>query len=83
MADLETDLAAEVGWDEQALASFAHVSDVDLAPVGVPAAAGLAPSLHLNLGDGYLRRAAPLKHEINSAPGSPRSMRCPTTATAR
>lgn len=56
LADLETDLAAEVGWDEQALASFAHVSDVDLAPVGIPAAAGLAPSLHLNLGDGYLRQ---------------------------
>lgn len=59
LADLETDLTAEVGWDEQALASFAHVSDADLAPVGIPTAAGLAPSLHLNLGDGYLRQGRP------------------------
>lgn len=56
LADLEDDLAAEVAWDEQALAAFAHVSDDDLAPTGVPAATGLAPSLHLNLGDGYLRQ---------------------------
>lgn len=56
LADLEADLAAEVERDEQALASFAHVSDADFAPVGIPAAAGLAPSLHLNLGNGYLRQ---------------------------
>ncbi len=56
LADLEDDLAAEVAWDEQALTAFTHVHDTDLAPVGIPAAAGLAPSLHLNLGDGYLRQ---------------------------
>ena len=56
LADLEDDLAAEVAWDEQALTAFANVHDADLAPVGIPAAAGLAPSLHLNLGDGYLRQ---------------------------
>lgn len=55
LADLENDLAAEVAWDEQALKAFAQVQDVDLAPVGI-AAAALAPSLHLNLGDGYLRQ---------------------------
>ncbi len=67
LADLETDLGAEVGWDEQALASFAHVSDADLTPVGIPAAAGLAPSLHLNLGDGYLRqgRTEEARDELN------------------
>ena len=56
LADLEDDLDAEVAWDERALAAHRHVRDADLAPVGIPAAAGLAPSLHLNLGDGYLRQ---------------------------
>lgn len=56
LADLEGDLAAEVAWDEQALAAFTYVRDADLAPVGIPAAASLAPSLHLNLGDGYHRQ---------------------------
>lgn len=56
LAELETDLAAEVDWDEQALASFAHVSDADLTPVGIPAAAGLTPSMQLNLGDSLQER---------------------------
>ncbi len=56
LADLESELAAEISWDEKALASYAHISDADLAPVGIPAAVGMAPSLHLNLGDGYLRQ---------------------------
>lgn len=56
LADLQSSLDDEVGWDEAALAEFGHVSDEDLAPVGIPSAAGLAPSLHLNLGDGYLRQ---------------------------
>ncbi|PZP27245.1 MAG: hypothetical protein DI613_14210 [Kocuria rhizophila] len=42
-------------WDERALAEFDDVSDTDLAPIGVPNAKGFAPSLHLNVGDGYLR----------------------------
>jgi hypothetical protein len=56
LADLEGDLAAEVDWDERALTAFTHVRATDFAPVGVPAATGMAPSLHLNLGDGYLRQ---------------------------
>ncbi len=56
LADLQTSLDAEVSWDERALAAFAHVADDALAPVGIASAAGLAPSLHLNLGDGYLRQ---------------------------
>jgi hypothetical protein len=56
LADTEPVLEDEVRWDERALAEFAHVADADLAPVGIPAVAGLAPSLHLNLGDGYLRQ---------------------------
>lgn len=55
LADLQSDIAAEVEWDERALAESAHVSDADLAPIGVPSAKGFAPSLHLNVGDGYLR----------------------------
>ena len=56
LADTATDLDAEISWDEAALAEHAGVKDEDLAPLGIPAARGFAPSLHLNLGDGYLRR---------------------------
>jgi len=56
LADLEPELTDEVRWDEQALAAYAAVSDPDLAPIGIASAAGFAPSLHLNLGDGYLRQ---------------------------
>jgi len=55
LADQQDELDAEIAWDETALAEHAHVTDADLAPVGVPSAAGFAPSLHLNLGDDYLR----------------------------
>lgn len=55
LADLQSDVATEVEWDERALAEFDDVSDTDLAPIGVPNAKGFAPSLHLNVGDGYLR----------------------------
>ncbi len=56
LADLEDDLAAEVAWDERALAAYAEVGETELAAIGIPSAAGLAPSLHLNLGDGYRRQ---------------------------
>jgi hypothetical protein len=56
LADTEPAVDDEVAWDEQALAAFADVGAGDLAVVGIPDAAGLAPSLHLNLGDGYLRQ---------------------------
>ncbi len=56
LADLEADLPDEVQWDERALSAYQHVADTDLAPIGIPSARGLAPSLHLNLGDGYLRQ---------------------------
>lgn len=56
LADLEPDLADEVAWDEKALAAHEHVGDGDLAAIGIPTARGMAPSLHLNLGDGYLRQ---------------------------
>ncbi|KHL10560.1 hypothetical protein CLV56_1968 [Mumia flava] len=56
LADLEDEVADEVGWDERALALYAGVRDDDLAPAGIASSRGLAPSLHLNLGDGYLRQ---------------------------
>lgn len=56
LADLEPGLADEVHWDELALAAHADLGDTDLVQIGIASAAGLAPSLHLNLGDGYLRQ---------------------------
>ncbi len=56
LADLEPDLADEVRWDEIALEEFSQVHENDLSPVGMASAAGLAPSLHLNLGEGYRRQ---------------------------
>jgi len=56
LADVQEDLDAEVRWDERALEAYAGVAPDALAAVGIPAADGLAPSLHLNLADGYLRQ---------------------------
>lgn len=56
LADVQADLADEVAWDERALAAYQHVADTDLAPIEIASAAGLAASLHLNLGDGLLRQ---------------------------
>ena len=56
LADLQDDLDAEIAWDERALESLPQVRDEDVAGLGIASAAGFAPSLHLNLGDGYLRR---------------------------
>lgn len=56
LADLEGNLDNEITWDERALVAYQHVGESDLAPIGIPSANGLAPSLHLNLGDGYLRQ---------------------------
>lgn len=56
LADVQDDLDDEIRWDESALRDFELVGDGDLVEIGIPSAAGLAPSLHLNLGDGYFRR---------------------------
>lgn len=56
LADLEDNHEVEVTWDERALTAYQQVAEPDLAPLGIPSAHGLAPSLHLNLGDGYLRQ---------------------------
>jgi len=56
LADVQDELDDEIRWDESALRAYQWVGDGDLAAIGIPSAEGLAPSLHLNLGDGYLRR---------------------------
>ena len=56
LADREPELADEVAWDEVALREHALVADDALAAIGIPSVRGMAPSLHLNLGDGYLRQ---------------------------
>jgi hypothetical protein len=56
LADRERGLADEVAWDEVALREHALLADDALAGIGIPSARGMAPSLHLNLGDGYLRQ---------------------------
>ena len=56
LADVQPSVDDEVSWDTTALEEYAHLRGDDLAAVGIPDAAGLAPSLHLNLGDGYLRQ---------------------------
>ncbi|MEO5725308.1 MAG: hypothetical protein ABIQ39_09560 [Ilumatobacteraceae bacterium] len=56
LADVQDDLDSEVIWDERALVAFGLVGENDLDSIGIVSAAGLAPSLHLNLGDCYLRQ---------------------------
>jgi len=56
IADLQDRLDDEIAWDQRALDEFSHLTPDALTPVGIPSTAALAPSLHLNLGDGYQRR---------------------------
>lgn len=56
LADVQDDLDAEIGWDETALHEHGFLAEGDLKAVGIPSVEGMLPSLHLNLGDGYLRR---------------------------
>jgi len=69
LADLQSSLDDEVSWDEVALSEHGHVADEDLASVGITSAAGLAPSLHLNLGDGYLRQGRFEEAQVELAAG--------------
>ncbi|MET4059370.1 hypothetical protein ABIB35_000901 [Arthrobacter sp. UYP6] len=56
LADVQDGIDDEITWDERALTEHGFLCETDLAPVGIPSVQGLLPSLHLNLGDGYLRR---------------------------
>lgn len=54
MADVQDDVHEELMWDLRALAAADRVTDDGVAQAGVPlSAAGLYPSLHLNLSDCY------------------------------
>lgn len=55
LADQQGEIADEIRWDQHALDEHGLVADGDLAPVGIPSAAAMLPSLHLNLGDDYRR----------------------------
>lgn len=60
LADLQTDLRSELEWDHRALDAHGKIQDAELSPLGLSAAAFL-PSLHLNLGDGWLRAGDPAR----------------------
>ncbi|MFD4407112.1 hypothetical protein ACFWPH_30535 [Nocardia sp. NPDC058499] len=54
MADTQDDPGKELLWDQRALTAADLVTDAQLAQAGVPvSAAGLYPSLHLNLSECY------------------------------
>ncbi|MFE7115407.1 hypothetical protein ACFU99_08285 [Streptomyces sp. NPDC057654] len=56
MADVQDDVRQELVWDLRALAAVGTVTDERAARAGVTlSAAGLYPSLHLNVGDCYRR----------------------------
>jgi hypothetical protein len=69
LADLQDDVRSELEWDQRALAAHEHVKDEELAPMGVPTAAAFLPSLHLNLGDAWLRTGDPVRaqHHLSQA----------------
>ncbi len=60
-ADLQDDVLAELEWDQRALAAHEHLRDEDLLPLGLSSAAAFLPSLHLNVGDAWLRAGDPDK----------------------
>lgn len=54
MADAQDDVREELLWDQRALAAADLLTDARVAQAGVPlSAAGLYPSLHLNLSECY------------------------------
>ena len=69
LADREPVLADEVVWDEVALREHALLPDDALAVIGIPSTRGMAPSLHLNLGDGYLRQGRVEEAQVQLAAG--------------
>lgn len=55
LADQQADPSAELEWDARALAEHGQVAETAFTAIGIPAAAGFLPSLHLNLGVDQLR----------------------------
>jgi len=69
LADGEPELADEVAWDELALREHALLDDDALTAIGIPSARAMAPSLHLNLADGYRRSGLVADAEVQLAAG--------------
>ncbi len=69
LADGEPELADEVAWDEVALREHALLADDALAAIGIPSAGAMAPSLHLNLGDGYRRQGRVVEARVQLEAG--------------
>jgi len=63
LADAQDEVWSELEWDRRALEAHAHVRDAELAPLGIPSAKAFLPSLHLNLGDVWLRAGNPVEAE--------------------
>jgi hypothetical protein len=56
-ADVQAELDEEIRWDRAALELCERLSEDEAEAEGIPGGkAGLLPSLHLNLADGYRRR---------------------------
>lgn len=54
MADVQEDIRDELAWDLRALAAADLITDEHIAAAGLPlSAAGLYPSLHLNVSEAY------------------------------
>jgi len=59
LADAQDDAREELVWDLRALKAAGEVTDARATEVGMPPPASMLPSLHLNLGDVYLRLGDP------------------------
>ena len=55
LADLQQDPVDELEWDQRALEAHDEVTDEDLGAFGIRSKQAFLPSLHLNLGDDWLR----------------------------
>jgi len=70
MADAQDDPVEELAWDERALAAAMRCSDAEAKEHhGSLSIGGFLPSLHLNLGDDYLRLGKRADCEIHLAAG--------------
>lgn len=59
LADARADARAELAWDLRALNAASELTDARATEVGMPPPAAMLASLHLNLGDIYLRLGDP------------------------
>jgi hypothetical protein len=70
LADLQRDVADELLWDQRALESHGRVAPGGFQALGVESAEHLLPSLHLNLGDDWLRAGDLVRAEYHLRQGT-------------